>query len=598
MLYDAVPRPEHPRPDFQRDTFYNLNGCWQFAFDDANEGLAQRWYAPGRALGGQITVPFAYQTKMSGVGPTDEIHPVLWYRRGFIVPDDMAGRRILLRFGAVDFAAWVYVNGELAGTHRGGYTPFCLDITRFLTDGENDLCVRVEDAPDCAQPRGKQYWERGLMGCWYTPVSGIWQTVYLEAVGEEALRTVHITPDYDRHMCVLDIELDRDPAAPVEIEAALSYEGAPVRSVRMETPSRRTSLPVDLIVRGSLEPLHVWMPGYPSLYDVDVFIRRDGKLLDHVRTYFGLRKVEVKDGKVYLNNCPFYQRLVLDQGYWPDSLITPPSDEAIRADIRHTLDFGYNGARKHQKLEDPRYYYWADRMGLLVWGEVPSPYEFCADTVNHLFETLSGFIDRDFNHPCIIAWVPLNESWGVRQIYTDRRQQALARLLYHEAKALDGTRLVSGNDGWEQVETDICALHDYAAEGSVLARHFASRQEVEKHACDWRPCYARDAAPAGREAFMVTEYGGIAFSNIGLQGDAGGMESWGYHDKVRSEEEFFARFRSVTDAVRAIPYCQGYCYTQLTDVMQEVNGLLTPDRRPKIDVKRFAALNRDPDRSL
>ena len=562
MLYDAVPRPEHPRPDFQRDTFYNLNGCWQFAFDDANEGLAQRWYAPGRALGGQITVPFAYQTKMSGVGPTDEIHPVLWYRRGFIVPDDMAGRRILLRFGAVDFAAWVYVNGELAGTHRGGYTPFCLDITRFLTDGENDLCVRVEDAPDCAQPRGKQYWERGLMGCWYTPVSGIWQTVYLEAVGEEALRTVHITPDYDRHMCVLDIELDRDPAAPVEIEAALSYEGAPVRSVRMETPSRRTSLPVDLIVRGSLEPLHVWMPGYPSLYDVDVFIRRDGKLLDHVRTYFGLRKVEVKDGKVYLNNYPFYH------------------------------------ARKHQKLEDPRYYYWADRMGLLVWGEVPSPYEFCADTVNHLFETLSGFIDRDFNHPCIIAWVPLNESWGVRQIYTDRRQQALARLLYHEAKALDGTRLVSGNDGWEQVETDICALHDYAAEGSVLARHFASRQEVEKHACDWRPCYARDAAPAGREAFMVTEYGGIAFSNIGLQGDAGGMESWGYHDKVRSEEEFFARFRSVTDAVRAIPYCQGYCYTQLTDVMQEVNGLLTPDRRPKIDVKRFAALNRDPDRSL
>lgn len=598
MPYDTVPRPEHPRPDFQRDTFYNLNGCWQFAFDDANEGLAQRWYTPGRALGGQITVPFAYQTKMSGIGPTDEIHPVLWYRRGFAVPDDMAGKRILLRFGAVDFAAWVYVNGELAGTHRGGYTPFCLDITRFLTDGENDLCVRVEDAPDCAQPRGKQYWERGLMGCWYTPVSGIWQTVYLEAVGEEALRTVHITPDYDRHMCVLDLQLDRDPAAPVEIEAALSYEGAPVRSVRMETPSRRTSLPIDLIVRGSLEPLHVWMPGYPSLYDVDVFIRRDGKLLDHVRTYFGLRKIEVKDGKVYLNNCPYYQRLVLDQGYWPDSLITPPSDEAIREDIRHTLDFGYNGARKHQKLEDPRYYYWADRMGLLVWGEVPSPYEFCADTVNHLFETLSGFIDRDYNHPCIIAWVPLNESWGVRQIYTDRRQQALARLLYHEAKALDGTRLVSGNDGWEQVETDICALHDYAAEGSALARHFASRQEVEKHSCDWRPCYARDAAPTGREAFMVTEYGGIAFSNIGLQGDAGGMESWGYHDKVRSEEEFFARFRSVTDAVRAIPYCQGYCYTQLTDVMQEVNGLLTPDRRPKIDVKRFAALNRDPDHSL
>ncbi len=595
MTAQPIPRPEHPRPDFQRDTFLNLNGTWQFAFDDADQGLREKWYTPGHALDQRITVPFAYQTKLSGLGPTDEIHPVLWYRRSFAVPQEMAGKRVLLRFGAVDFEARVYVNGELCGLHRGGYTPFCMDVTAFLKDGENDLCLRVRDDPDCAQPRGKQYWARGLMGCWYTPVSGIWQTVYLEAVGETALIRAHITPEFDRHACVVDLECDHAPTQDVEIEVALSHKGDPVRAIRTLSRAKRISLPVDLIVEESLAPMHVWTPERPELYDVDITLRQGGEVLDHVRTYFGMRKIEVRDGKVYLNNCPLYQRLVLDQGYWPDSLITPPSDEAIREDIRLTLELGYNGARKHQKLEDPRYYYWADRMGLLVWGEIPSPYEFCEESVDALYKTLRGFIDRDFNHPSIITWVPLNESWGVRQIYTDRKQQALARLLYQEAKALDGTRMVSVNDGWEQVETDICALHDYAADGAVLAAHFASREQVEKHACDWRPCYAQGVTPTGKEAFLVTEYGGIAFTNIGLQGDAGGMESWGYHDKVNSEEAFFERFRGVTDAIRAIPYCQGYCYTQLTDVIQEVNGLLTPDRRPKVDVKRFAALNRNPD---
>ena len=214
--------------------------------------------------------------------------------------------------------------------------------------------------------------------------------------------------------------------------------------------------------------------------------------------------------------------------------------------------------------------------------------------VRNVAQTLSGFIDRDFNHPSIITWVPLNESWGVRQIYTDARQQAAGRMLYHLTKALDGTRLCSTNDGWEQVETDICALHDYAADGAVIDAHFADRATVQTHACDWRPAIARGRKPTGGEAFMVTEYGGIAFTNIGLQGELGGMETWGYHDKVTDEEDFFARFGSLTDAIRAIPYCQGYCYTQLTDVMQEVNGLVTPDRKPKVDVERFRSSTQIP----
>ena len=592
----SIPRPEHPRPDFMRDTYASLNGTWQFAFDDDNRGLKERWYLPEcTALDQTITVPFAYQTKMSGIGPTDEIHPFLWYRRSFLVPDSMRGGRVLLRFGAVDFQAVVYLNGEMVGSHTGGYTPFAIDITRFLKEGENDLCLRVEDEPDVTQPRGKQYWQRGLMGCWYTPVSGIWQSVYLEGVGETGLDTVHVTPDIDRHMCTVDLTLDHTPDAPLEMEVSVSFEGKPLRRVRLLSDSRRTSIPMDLYTQPDLDIIHLWSPDHPALYDVDVSIRKDGVQLDHVATYFGMRKVEVREGRIYLNNCPLYQRLILDQGYWPDSLLTPPSDEAIQEDIRYTLAYGYNGARKHQKLEDPRYYYWADRMGLLVWGELPSPYFFSEASIRHLSQTLMDFIERDFNHPSIITWVPLNESWGVREIYTDSRQQALARMLYQTAKAMDGTRMVSVNDGWEQVETDICALHDYADRGEVIREHFARREDVEKHACDWRPCYARGARHTGEEAFLVTEYGGIAFTNIGLQGDAGGMESWGYHDKVEDEESFFARFQSVTDAIRDIPYCQGYCYTQLTDVMQEINGLLTPDRRPKVSVDRFRNINRNPD---
>ncbi|MBR5288461.1 MAG: glycoside hydrolase family 2 [Clostridia bacterium] len=588
---NAIPRPEHPRPDFVRDTFLNLNGVWQFAFDDEDKGAREGWMKPGYALPLEITVPFAYQTKASGLGPTDEIHPVIWYRRSFTVPAEMQGRRILLRFGAVDFECDVYVNGVRVGGHKGGYTPFAIDVTNALVEGENDLCVRVQDDPDCTQPRGKQYWDRGLMGCWYTPVSGIWQTVYMEAVGEYGMKFIHVTPDYDRHMFTAEIALDKRPQETLELELVYSFEGKVKRTVKVSVDDRSVRVPVDMIVKGDLDPIKVWAPGCPNLYDLTVTLLKGGKVVDKVDTYFGMRKIERRDGRIYLNNSPLYQKLILDQGYWPDSNITPPSDEAIKLDLQYTLDFGYNGARKHQKLEDPRYYYWADKMGVLVWGELPSPYDYTEETVRNLADTMLEFIERDFNHPSIITWVPLNESWGVRQIYSDKRQQAAGRMLYHLTKAADGTRLCSANDGWEQVTTDICGLHDYADTKEMIANHFADREEVELHGCDWRPCYCDSEIPTGAEAFLVTEYGGIAFQNIGIQGEMGGMQTWGYHGKVTDEEAFFERFKGVTDGVREIPYCQGYCYTQLTDVMQEINGLLSPERQPKMDVARVREIN-------
>jgi beta-galactosidase/beta-glucuronidase len=586
-----IPRPEHPRPDFVRETFCNLNGTWQFAYDDRNEGLAAGWMKPGVQLPLEIVVPFAYQTKLSGLGPTDEIHPIIWYRRSFTVPAEMYGKRVLLRFGAVDYECSVYVNGQMAGTHKGGYAPFALDITPLLIDGENDLCVRVEDEPDCTQPRGKQYWKKGLMGCWYTPVSGIWQTVYLEAVGEYGLKRIHITPDIDKYMFTAEIALDKRPVEPLELELTISFKGKIQKTVKVSMNDRCTRVPVNMVSEGDLDSICFWSPQTPGLYDLKVRVLRNGEAVDTVDTYFGMRKIEVRDGRVYLNNRPLYQRLVLDQGYWPDSLITPPNDEAIRLDLQYTLDFGYNGARKHQKMEDPRYYYWADKMGVLVWGELPSPYEFTGDTISNLAETMLDFIERDFNHPSIITWVPLNESWGVRNIYTDQCQQAAGRMLYHMTKAADGTRLCSSNDGWEQVATDICALHDYTAEKELMKKHFADRSIVEASYCDQCPTYANTEVPTGKEAFMVTEYGGIAFQNIGLQGEIGGMQTWGYHEKVTDEEAFIERFKGVTEAIYEIPYCQGFCYTQLTDVMQEINGLLSPERKPKMDIARIKAIN-------
>lgn len=588
-----IPRSEHPRPDFMRDTYQTLNGQWQFSFDDDDIGLKEGWFHQGHLLPMHILVPFSYQAKMSGIG-TDEIHPIIWYRRSFNIPQEMEGKRILLRFGAVDWKCSVYVNGIGVGGHTGGYTPFALDITDALCPGENDLCVRVVDEPDCTQPRGKQFWERGVRSCWYTPNSGIWQSVYLEAVGTTYLNRVHVRPDVERHQAIVSMTLDHIPKHPLRIELTLSFEDALSRTYTVTAKEKEIRFPMDVQLDGTTTGILWWTPESPKLLDLSVKVFEGETLHDHVKTYFGMRKVELKDSYVLLNERPFYQRLILDQGYWPDSLMTPPSDDAIRADVEWTKKFGYNGARKHQKVEDPRYYYWADKLGLVVWGEVPSAFVFNHDSVDGLSKTLTEFIDRDYNHPSIIAWVPLNESWGVNRILCDKNQQALGRMLYHQCKALDGTRLVSGNDGWEQTTTDINALHDYTAWGEDLRIHFASREQVDQIGCDYRMAWADSETPTGKEAFLVTEYGGIAFDSIGEQGDIGGMATWGYNGKVQNEDAFVERFRSATDAIRDIPFCRGYCYTQLTDVMQEINGLMTPDRKPKIKPETLAEINRNP----
>ena len=575
-----IPRPEYPRPDFERNQWLNLNGAWEFEFDDENIGEKQNWYK-NKDFSKTITVPFCYQSKLSGINDSG-LHEVMWYKRGFVLSKEMIGKRILLQFGAVDYEAKVWVNGEFVCSHKGGYVPFKTDVTRFLASGENTVVVRVEDRYDCTQPRGKQYWKQKPDRCWYTATSGIWQTVWLEAVGDIYFDQILITPDIDRKDVKLEIHLDSFPYE-TGLQVDVSFKGKMINSISSLIKSRVSSITLDIREEDNIDEIHYWTPDRPNLYDIKIKLSKDGVLSDEITSYFGMRKISVIDDRILLNNRVCYQKLILDQGYWEESLLTPPSDEHIRKDIELTKQLGFNGARKHQKIEDPRYYYWADRLGLLVWGEMPSAYEFNTEEIENVTKEWIDFIKRDYNHPCIITWVPFNESWGVRNIYSDKRQQNFVKTLYYLTKALDGTRLISSNDGWEQVQTDICAVHDYMASGDKFLPKYADKEKILNSAATNRMLFSEGNCYEGQPV-MITEYGGIAF-------ETEDRSSWGYNGMVKTEVEFLKRYKNITEAIRNTPYVVGYCYTQLTDVFQEVNGLLTMERKFKINPDEVKKIN-------
>ena len=356
-----VPRPEHPQPQFQREAWQNLNGTWEFEFDDANAGVDGDWASGTRKFSRAITVPFCFESRRSGIGDTS-FHPWIWYRRAFTVPSGWKGKRVLLHFGAVDYQATVWVNGKLAGRHEGGSTPFVFDVTPLLKPGANGLTVRAFDPPtDRSIPRGKQYWEPKSRGIFYTRTSGIWQTVWLEAVGETWLRKVNITPARDGAVRI-DARIG-NPQPGLELRTVVSLDGQAVGESVSAAPGARVDAGV------FVHDPRLWTPESPRLYDAVFELRRGGTVIDRVNSYFGFRSVSAEGGRILLNGRPYYLKMVLDQGYWPESTLTPPSDEAIQYDIRMTKEMGFNGARKHQKLEDPRFLYWADKMGFLVSSE-------------------------------------------------------------------------------------------------------------------------------------------------------------------------------------------------------------------------------------
>jgi beta-galactosidase/beta-glucuronidase len=577
----AIPRAEHPRPDFVRADWRTLNGPWQFEFDDANRGLAERWHAGGKAFSKTIQVPYAFQAKLSGIADT-AFHDVVWYRRAIDVPAAWSGRRVLLKFGAVDYEAMVWVNGQFAGGHRGGQTPFGLDITDLLTSTKNTITLRAWDpSTDRALPRGKQYWEPQSRSIWYTRTSGIWQPVWLEAAAPVRVERLRITPDVDRSQVTVEAVLNQPAKLKMRVSVALPLpaagqgQGAYTDEMIVSGDGTRVSATM------ALREQRVWSPENPNLYDLTVELLDDkGQPTDRVQSYFGQRKVHTQGDRVYLNNAPYYQRLVLDQGYWPDSLLTPPTDAAIEYDIKMTKAFGFNGARKHQKVEDPRWLYFADKMGLLVWGEMANAQAYTDEYVSRMVGEWQEVVARDYNHPSIVAWVPINESWGVPRILTNVEQQEHARSLYHLTRALDSTRPVIDNDGWEHTDaTDLFTLHDYAKTGAEMAAKYdiltSDRTRIPRN--------GREALVNGAEyngtPILMTEFGGVAFRAGASKSD----KDWGYAGIEPTAESMLARVDGLVKALRANPVFGGFCYTQLTDVEQEINGLMTYDRKPKAD---------------
>lgn len=581
-MYD---RERHPRPDFYRQDWIDLNGEWQFAFDEEDQGVKDKWYLPEKKLNRTILVPFCYQSVASGIND-QRIVRVMWYRRAFVLPENFTGKRVLVRFGAVDYRADVWVNGQYIDHHEGGYSPFAMDITDALHAGENEICLRAEDAPDRAQPRGKQYWQEGWKRCWYIPCSGIWQSVYLEAVPELHLTSVHITPDIDSGFAFVSLTLNQRPKQPTDAVLSVSIKGKETTCVSVRLNDRVTQAGISMLDPDGIEDIRLWSPLDPAMYDLKVTLVSHGTETDCVITSFGMRKIQARNGYIMINNRAVYLRMVLDQGYWPDTLMTPPNGEALRKDIELTLAMGFNAARKHQKIEDPRYYYWADRLGLLVWGELPAAFEASPTAFQRTVNMQFDQIERDFNHPSIICWVPMNESWGMTRMYANKAMQHSAETLYNLCKGLDPSRLVSTNDGWENVKTDILGIHDYTRNGDAIQEHFNTESRIDYYAVDSRMCCSDNWKPTGNEALVVTEFGGVAI--------AGKDQGWGYNDRARDADDLLDRYKEMIRGIHQIKGCRGYCYTQLTDVQQEVNGLLTPDRNPKVELKKIKMLNRNP----
>ena len=573
----------YPRPLLRRETWYSLNGEWEFALDPAGE-----WLLPEQVRWDEvIRTPFSPETARSGIENTG-FYQSCWYRRRVMAPRLEDGQRLFLRFGAVDHLAKVWINGACVGDHHGGYTPFAFDITRQITEAaELEIVVRAKDDPhDLAKPRGKQDWQLEPHSIWYPRTTGIWQTVWMEVVPATAIERITFTPHLARWEIGVGAWMDGIPREPLRLSVTLTSGGnllaADTYTVIAGEVHRRIALS-DPGIDDSRNEL-LWSPNAPNLIDVqfDLWGER-GELLDHAVSYTALRSSAVQGDRFVLNNRPYVLRLVLDQGYWPESGLTAPDDAALRRDVELAKAMGFNGVRKHQKIEDPRYLYWADRLGLAVWEEMPSAYRFTPGAVDRLTQEWTQAIFRDYSHPCIIAWVPVNESWGVPNLTDVASERHFVQALYHLTRTLDSTRPVIGNDGWESVATDIIGIHDYDDRPDRIARRY--------HADQVLPRLFKRERPGGRllvlegqmhtdQPLMLTEFGGIAFSRE--------KGTWGYA-RSRTPEEFARRYRDLLDVVRELQVFSGFCYTQFADTYQEANGLLFADRTPKIPIEEIAA---------
>ena len=545
-----TPRPEYPRPRLRRDSWLNLNGLWEFGAGDTAR------------FDRRITVPFCPESPLSGVN--EHAGDVIWYRRRFQAPD---GDCQYLHFGAVDYWATVWVNDVEVARHEGGHTSFSADITHAVRDGENVVVVRADDPmPDTTIPRGKQYWKDPPETIFYTPTTGIWQTVWLEPLPEQHIRGLDLSVDLD--VGTVDFEV----AAEGELELVASLEGEVV--ARWSGPAGKGCLGLNRVV--------AWHPESPKLYDLRVrLFDHSGRETDRVDSYFGLRAVGTANGRFLLNGEPYVQRLVLDQGYFPGGLLTAASDAHLRRDIELAKACGFNGARKHQKIEDPRWLYWADVLGFLVWYEMPSFHEHTPTAEARLTAEWKSAVLRDRGHPSIVAWAPANESFGLQHVDESVRARYLLEL-YELTRRLDATRPVISNDGWEHTLSDLCTLHDYGSPTELGRRYHSLQTTLEASGKHHRP-YLSGYGYRG-EPILVSEFGGLKL---------GASDGWGYME-VSDRGKFLDVYRRLIFALMDQGPVEGFCYTQLTDVEQECNGLFTASREPKLDPELIRPITQEP----
>lgn len=579
-----------PNPQFVRQPWLDLCGTWKFRYDDGNTGLQEGWH--NQRFDSEIRdilVPFPPESKLSGIDD-QSFHPVVWYQRSLPVATAEMLERTLIRFGAVDFDATVWINGVLVGQHTGGSSPFTVDVaTAWLqTLTEPTMTLRVFDDPqDKEQPRGKQAWTEQHADIWYKRTTGIWQPVWIEYAPAVHIDYVRWMYDAETASVKFDLELNQSPQTAETVTVMIESPDGEALTTEITVDTRVATGEIDLAAWKRSESMdHLqWSPTSPVLLPTRISTRSG----DSVDGYIGLRTIELDRSGFRINGDPEYLRFVLSQGYFPESCYAAPSAEAIRREVELTLALGFNGARTHQKAEDPRYLYWADKLGLLIWGEIGAAYTWSDRSFALLANEWRELVRRDINHPSIIAWVPFNESWGIDGISESEHQRDGVRSIYALTNSLDGTRPVIGNDGWEHTVTDIFSLHDYHWDESELRKRYGSGRTNEEIAATYdvanKTATAGDVAGLNDLPLMITEYGGVSFA-------PSDNADWYGYGRVNNDDQFVEKYRDLTRALHDSNDVVGICYTQLTDTEQETNGLLTEDRTPKIDLATLSAITR------
>ena len=563
-----IPRSEHPKPQFRRDSWINLNGPWAFEIDQGRSGPERKLYSVDTKLAQEIIVPFCPESELSGIGYKDFMYGV-WYQKTVSLTETQCAGKVFLHFGAVDYEATVYVNGQKAGDHKGGYVSFKVDVTEFVHAGDNVITVNaIDDTRNTLYPSGKQCGDFYSSGCMYTRTTGIWQTVWLEFAPKAYIKSVHYETNAQEGLLMLTAQVEGKET----FRAEASYEGKPMGAVEMQGATGEVKLTL------KVDEIYLWEVGQGRLYDLELTFGQD-----LVHSYFGLRSIQLDGYKFLLNGKSVFQRLILDQGFYPDGIYTAPSDEALQHDIDMCMELGFNGARLHEKVFEERFLYHCDRKGYLVWGEYPNWGLNHANPVA-IYGILPEWLEeleRDRNHPAIIGWCPFNETWDQNG---HQQFKGLLANIYRVTKAVDPSRPCIDTSGNFHEETDIFDFHDYDQDPVTFKANY-DRLMTEGHLFD--RLSADDLNRNASRQFYTggpvfcSEYGGIRWAPDYVEGT--GTGSWGYGEDVKGMEDFKWRFKGLTDALLDNDRMMGLCYTQLTDVEQEQNGLYTYDRKPKFD---------------